>query len=196
MVLKQDVDPVLEWEWIALKPQLRKEYKTFFPLLLITGIRTTEALNLTARDLWEANGAHGIVVRRLKRSDNKIDRLVISSPTIFAELQALGRAKRSPLFDFSRIAAWRALQRFCLAAGIRPLSPHQFRHTYARLFVRTHQVDPTTGFPMTALDQMIALARNLGHSSHKTVEHYFQPHGDELLEITASVGETFESWFN
>ena len=196
MVMKQDVDPILDWEWIALKQQLRNEYKTFFPLLLITGIRTSEALALRSRDLWEINGLQGIVVRRLKRSDKRDDRLVISSPIIFAELLALGRTKRTLLFDFSRIAAWKALQRFCLAAGIRPLSPHQFRHTYARLFTRTQQLDPTTGFPMSALDQRIALARNLGHSSPRTVEHYFQPHGDELLGITASVGESFKSWFD
>jgi len=195
MVMKQDVDPVLEWEWAALKPQLRNAYRTFFPLLMLTGVRTSEALALRSRDLWSEDGRDGITVRRLKRRDHKIDRMIITSPTIFAELEALGRAKRPTLFDFSRVAAWKALRRFCAAAGIRPLSPHQFRHTYARLFTRTQQLDPTTGFPMTALDMRIQLARNLGHSSPRTVDVYFQPHGDELLAATASVGEEFRSWF-
>ena len=194
--MKQDVDPVLEWEWQMLRPRLSGHYATFFPLLLQTGVRTSEALALRRRDLWTADGRSGIEVRRLKQSANRRDRVVVSSPWIVAELEALARAKRPLLFPFSRVAAWKALRRFCALAGIRPLSPHQFRHTYAVLFTRTRQIEPATGLPMNALDMRIQLARNLGHSSLKTVEIYFQPHGADHLARTASVGEAFAGWFS
>lgn len=197
MVLKkQDVDPVLEWEWMQLKRWLENDYRTFFPLLLITGVRTSEALALRSRDLWSDQGRNGITVRRLKTQQRRADRLLVPNERLFGELEALGRIHRPTLFSFSRVAAWKALHRFCENASIRPLSPHQFRHSYAVLFTRTHQLDPTTGHPMTALDMKIQLARNLGHSSIATVEVYFQPHGDDLLGRSASVGETFKAWFD
>jgi integrase len=140
MAGKHDVDPLLEWEWMGLRPKLEGHYRAFFPLLMITGIRTSEALALRSRDLWSEGGREGITVRRLKRPDNKADRLIVPHPGLFAELQALGREHRKYLFAFSRVAAWKALRRFCAAAGIRPLSPHQFRHTYAVLFCRTSSI--------------------------------------------------------
>ena len=195
MAGKHDVNPLLDWEWVALRAQLQGAYRAFFPLLMITGIRTSEALALRSRDLWSEGGRDGITVRRLKRPDGQTDRLIVPNVNLFAQLQALGREHRRPLFDFSRVAAWKALRRFCAAAGIRPLSPHQFRHTYAVLFTRTRQLDPVTGEAMTALDMRIQLAYCLGHTSIRTVEIYFRPHGTELMGRTASVGETFSGWF-
>jgi len=194
--LKHDVDPLLDWEWAALQPQLRGDYRAFFQLLMITGIRTSEALALRAADLWTAGGRSGIVVRRLKRPDGRADRLIVPHSGIFAALEAMGRQHRKRLFGFSRTAAWKALRRFCRAAGIRPISPHQLRHTYAVLFTRTRQLDPVSGAPMTALDMRIQLAYNLGHTNTATVEIYFRPHGHELAMRTASVGETFGAWFD
>jgi integrase len=194
---KQDVDPLLDWEWRALRPHLEGEYKTFFPLLLISGVRTSEALALGAGDLWRENGRAGISVRRLKRDDAPVDRLQIPNAKIFADLEGLGRMHRKHLFGFQRVAAWKALKRFCRLAGLRPLSPHQFRHTYSVLFTRTRQLDPVTGQAMTALDMRIQLAWNLGHTTIDTVEIYFRPHGDDLLGRTASVGESYGStWFS
>ena len=195
MAGKHDVDPLLDWEWVALRAQLQGAYQTFFPLLMITGIRTSEALALRSSDLWNDGGRDGITVRRLKRPDAKSDRLIVPNPNLFSQLHALGREHRARLFDFTRVAAWKALRRFCAAAGIRPLSPHQFRHTYAVLFTRTRQLDPVTRAPMTALDMRIQLAYCLGHTSIRTVEIYFRPHGAELTGRTASVGETFSGWF-
>jgi integrase len=193
---KRDVDPVLGWEWDALRQQVTGDYATFFPLLVMTGVRTSEALALQSRDLWADGDMVGITVKRLKRRDGRHDRLAVANRQLFGELERLGRAKRPLLFPFSRVAAWKALRRFCAAAGIRPLSPHQFRHTYAVLFCRTRQLDPITGHAMSALDMQIQLAHNLGHTSIATVETYFRPHGEDLLGRTASVGESFSAWFD
>jgi integrase len=195
MAGKHDLDPILDWEWMALRDQLTANYRAFFPLLLITGVRTSEALALRSADLWSEGGQHGITIRRLKRPDNRADRLIVPNPALFAELKTLARQHRKTLFKFSRVAAWKALRRFCAGAGIRPLSPHQFRHTYAVLFTRTVQLDPVTGQPMNPLEMRIQLAYCLGHTSIRSVDIYFRPHGAELAARTAAVGNTFSSWF-
>ena len=184
------VDPASEDEIQKLLPHLTGHYRPFFILLVMTGIRTSEALGLTRDDLWRENGTQGITITRLKRSDRTRDKLEVLEP-LFSELVALTSRKRKDLFPFSRIAAWKALKRFCALAGIRNLNPHQFRHSYARFFNRSHQIDPATGQPYDALTQRSNLAAVLGHSSTRNVERYFQPHQDEVLGLTRAVQDSF-----
>ena len=191
------VDPILQHEVAALRSVTSGEWRTFFDLLLLTGIRTSEALALTPRDLWELDGRRGIHVLRLKANiEVPPAKIEIPDPVLMAQLDALARARRRTLFSFGRVAVWKALKRYCALAGIRRLSPHQFRHTYAVLFTRTRQLDPVTGQVMSPLEMRIQLAYCLGHTSERSVDIYFRPHGAELAARTASVGETFSGWFD
>ena len=188
------VDPILQHEVAALRNVVSGEWRTFFDLLLLTGIRTSEALALTARDLWELEGRRGIHVLRLKqRVDVPAAKIEIPDAVLMAQLDALARARRRHLFSFGRVAVWKALKRFCGLAGIRRLSPHQFRHTFAREHARYPFLD-VSGRPISALDHRILLAQALGHSSERWVAIYFQPHGDELMAQTAQVGAVFKDW--
>ena len=188
------VDPILQHEVAALRSVTSGEWRTFFDLLLLTGIRTSEALALTPRDLWELDGRRGIHVLRLKaRVEVEPAKIEIPDPVLLAQLDALARARRRTLFSFGRVAVWKALKRFCALAGIRRLSPHQFRHTFAREHAKYPFVD-ASGRPISALDHQILLAQDLGHSSPRWVAIYFQPHGDELMAQTAQVGAIFKDW--
>ena len=188
------VDPILQHEVAALRSVTSGEWRTFFDLLLLTGIRTSEALALTPRDLWELDGRRGIHVLRLKaRVEVEPAKIEIPDPVLLAQLDALARVRRRTLFSFGRVAVWKALKRFCALAGIRRLSPHQFRHTFAREHAKYPFVD-ASGRPISALDHQILLAQDLGHSSPRWVAIYFQPHGDELMAQTAQVGAIFKDW--
>ena len=188
------VDPILQHEVAALRSVTSGEWRTFFDLLLLTGIRTSEALALTPRDLWELDGRRGIHVLRLKANiEVPPAKIEIPDPVLMAQLDALARARRRTLFSFGRVAVWKALKRYCALAGIRRLSPHQFRHTFAREHAR-YPFKDVSGGPITALDHRILLAQALGHSSERWVAIYFQPHGDELMQQTAQVGAVFKDW--
>lgn len=197
------VDPILQHEVAALRNVVSGEWRTFFDLLLLTGIRTSEALALTGNDLWELEGRRGIHVLRLKaKVDVEPAKIEIPDATLMAQLDALARdadrrargvRRRRTLFSFGRVAVWKALKRFCALAGIRRLSPHQFRHTFAREHARYPFLD-VSGRPISALDHRILLAQALGHSSERWVAIYFQPHGDELMQQTAQVGAVFKDW--
>lgn len=195
---RHDIDPILDTELAVLSDTLQGDYKIFFELLLRTGVRTSEALALGARDLWvqDATGTVGIEIGRLKRRRQVRDRLEIAVPanqTLWDNLSRLGRKHRSKLFPFSRIAAWKALDRYCRSAGIRHLSPHQFRHTFGRLFASQTHYDQA-GRPLSALDHKILLANVLGHSDVDNVDVYFQPHPGEITSIVGQVGSSFETW--
>ena len=188
------VDPVLQAEWALLIPHFDKDYKAFFQLLLETGIRTSEALALKASDIGvHTDGIRTTVqIKRLKRGKKNIPSVIVSA-SLAGELRTLGRKRRPKLFKFSRVAAWKALKRISDYAGIRQLTPHQFRHTFARQFAKKTQYDEL-GRPLSALDHRIMLANMLGHSSIRWVETYFQPHGNELTEATGAMSDLFSTW--
>jgi len=189
----RDVDPILQTEWAMLLPHIEGEYRSFFQLLLETGVRTSEALNLRNSDLGhDLNGRTTIKVKRLKRGKQDPPLLIVSD-ALGMELFALGRKRRPRLFKFSRVAAWKSLKRFCRYAGLRPLTPHQFRHTFARLFAKTVQYDQS-GRPLSSLDHKIMLANMLGHSSTRWVEIYFQPHKSELTQASGAMSNLFAKW--
>jgi integrase len=203
---KTDVDPITDAELAILVPRITGEYRPFFELLLCTGIRTSEALALRNRDLWVGGsglyknetqlGTVGIAVKRLKKDGANKDPTLIEimeKQALWGQLNALGRKRRATLFNFSRVAAWKALRRFCAAAGVRPLSPHQFRHTYARRFAQQTHYD-SAGRPLSQLDHMILLGKALGHASERWVSVYFQPHPSEIGGIIGQVGASFKSW--
>ena len=182
-----------------LLPHIQADYKSFFQLLLETGVRTSEALSLRNMDLGLVEdlghamyGRTTLNIKRLKRGKKDPPLLIVSIP-LGIQLQALGRKRRPRLFKFSRVAAWKALQRFCRAAGVRPLTPHQFRHTFARLFAKTVQYD-AAGRPLSSLDHKLMLSNMLGHSTTRWVEVYFQPHKSELTEASGAMSDLFATW--
>tara|TARA_R100001086_G_scaffold178299_2_gene98710 strand:+ start:2765 stop:3340 length:576 start_codon:yes stop_codon:yes gene_type:complete len=190
---------MLQTEWVRLLPTFDKDYRVFFQLLLETGIRTSEALNLRNMDLGVIDelphhyfGRTTVKIKRLKRGKKDPPKIIVSVSLGF-QLQALGRKRRPRLFKFSRVAAWKALQRFCRDAGVRPLAPHQFRHTFARLFAKTVQYD-SAGRPLSSLDHKLMLANMLGHSTTRWVEVYFQPHKSELTEASGATSDLFAKW--
>lgn len=188
------VDPVLQTEWAILVPHFDGDYQAFFRLLLETGMRTSEALSLRATDIGaHPDGRTTVKIKRLKKRRPDKEPILIISEGLAVELKTLGRKHRARLFKFSRVAAWKALKRICKSAGIRELTPHQFRHTFAREFAKTIQYD-TSGRPLSALDHRLRLAEMLGHSSTRWVETYFQPHASEITEVTGVMSNIFSRW--
>lgn len=188
----RNVDPVLETEWALIAPLMSTPNRAFFRVLLETGMRTSEALSLRTQDLVDIDGRTAVAFKRLKRGDVVVDKFYVSHQLAF-ELKALARKHRATIFKFTRVGAWKALKRYCAQANIRQLSPHQFRHTFARKFAKQVQYD-YAGNPLSALDHRIMLANMLGHSSTRWVEVYFQPHRSELTESSAQMPDLFRTW--
>ena len=189
----RDIDPILEHEMRALKERMNPELSTLFRLMLQTGVRTSEALALREKSLWEDGVGRGIYVERLKRRRPVRDKIQLADADLVGELRALGRRQRPRLFGYKRRGVATALHRYCMEAGVRHLSPHQFRHTFAREFATMTLYD-RHGRVLSPLDHRILLAAALGHSSTRWVDIYFQPHGIELQAPTFQVGKALSTW--
>jgi integrase len=190
------VDPILKTEWAMLVGHFDGDYQAFFRLLLETGMRTSEGLSLRAADIGtHHDGRTTVKIERLKKRkpSKENEPIIIVSEGLAIDLKALGRKHRARLFKFSRVAAWKALKRICGQAGIRQLTPHQFRHTFAREFAKTPQYD-ISGRALSALEHKSRLAELLGHSSTRWVETYFQPHATEITELTGEMSKIFSKW--
>ena len=86
------------------------------------------------------------------------------------------------------MAAWKALKRFCRVAGIRELTPHQFRHTFG-VATAERQLHDKRGRLLSPLEHKKVLSRMLGHSSERWAEIYYEPHDDHVADIQADMAD-------
>ena len=70
------------------------------------------------------------------------------------------RRSKDPKLPASDQPLWRMVRRVCKRAGIRELSPHQFRHGFANRFLRESDKD------------LVALQALMGHSRPDTTQLY------------------------
>jgi len=161
--------------------QLRDKILTM--LLMDTGLRITEALNLTTDDV------DGYEVR-IEKAKSRVGRVVAMSPPMVRQMGEWIRLReRMPdsgkhLFP-SNVATrmsgsrfHRVLQRHAKDAGVTThVSAHVLRYTFAHNFLNAHKGD------------VAGLARALGHSSLTMAMHYAKIHDAKAHEqsVEASV---------
>lgn len=134
-------------------------------LLVLNGLRISEALTTTIADL-DSDRGHRIL--RVTRKGNRRDKVPLTPAALRCLEAAIGERVNGPIFVTSsgkaldRTAAWKLLRRLAADAGIQGasrLSPHSMRHTYATV----------------ALDAGVALRDvqdSMGHRDPRTTRLY------------------------
>jgi integrase/recombinase XerD len=139
------------------------KYRVFFTTLYATGLRLREASHLETRDIDAARG-----VIHVRQGKGNRERLAMLSPRLLAILRAYWKQERpekpylfptkagKPLDpDFAR----RVLHKAANAAGLKKVTPHVLRHSFA-----THLLD--SGAELRVIQVL------LGHDSIKTTTRY------------------------
>ena len=139
------------------------KYRVFFTTLYATGLRLREASHLETGDIDAARG-----VIHVRQGKGNRERLVMLSPRLLVILRAYWKQERpqkpylfptkagKPLDpDFAR----RVLHKAAKAAGLKKVTPHVLRHSFA-----THLLD--SGAELRVIQVL------LGHDSIKTTTRY------------------------
>jgi integrase/recombinase XerD len=139
------------------------KYRVFFTTLYATGMRLGEAARLETRDIDAARG-----VIHVRHGKGRKERLVPLSPRLLEILRAYWKHERPsapyvfptqkgrPLdLDFAR----RVLHKAAAAAGLKKVTPHILRHSFA-----THLLDAGT--------ELRVIQVLLGHDNIQTTTRY------------------------
>ncbi|MCA9096319.1 MAG: tyrosine-type recombinase/integrase [Planctomycetaceae bacterium] len=163
--------------------ELREDIRAnaIFHLLLYTGCRVSDVVNLELGDIQLGDRSGGIVFRHGKGNKQRSvplplparkamqtyleSRPPVDSPNVFI-------GERGPMTD----CGVRSLcQKYSAILGIR-LHPHLFRHTMAKQFLTDNGND------------LVSLAQILGHESLNTTARYSQRTQEQLSEASERMG--------
>lgn len=164
-------------------------------LLLGTGLRVQELLDLKVGDIEVRDRSGKVIVRHAKGAQYREVPLTLDCrQALQAYLEAehpQPDALESPLWLGKkgalshRSSVMRVLQKYGERVGIKNLHPHQLRHTFASRYLAANPND------------LRGLARLLGHSNLNTVMIYTEPDMDDLVQRMERMellnGETHEA---
>lgn len=149
-------------------------------LLLLNGLRISEALDARIEDLSHDRGHR---VLHIRRKGGRRAKTPLTPDVQHALDELIGDRTTGPVFAtaggkaLDRIAAWRLLRRLATAAGIdgaERISPHSMRHTFAT----------------TALDAGVPLRDvqdSMGHRDPRTTRVYDRTRGNLTRNATYTV---------
>ncbi len=162
--------PLTETEITQIVKTLHNDRdRCLFTLGVKTGFRISELLSLTVADV----SGNTITVRRKNMKGKRQSRTVpLHSVAKTALLQHINPAMSpdTPLFNISRIQAYRIIRDAALSCNIRGVvSTHSMRKTFGQnVYKRTNNI--------------VAAQRALGHSSLASTTHYLSVGQDEVDE--------------
>lgn len=136
--------------------------------LWMSGVRITEALSLTKKDIDFKN--YMMKVKWLKNRKYK-ERIVPIHPALRNILQIYTAAANQDdrIFPISRQRAWQIVQKYFQG------HPHQFRHSFAVNWLRSDA-------------DIVTLHRILGHTKFQTTQEYLKivpvDQGKELIKVS------------
>jgi len=161
-----DVEPLEMWEYNLIMPRLEPHWQLFYELLWETGIRVSEALRLTRKDFVD-NNLRLVRVMRSKRKDHPIDSLPLSL-SLWSRFQVWFQFnQRQRIFPYTASAAWLAVKKACVAAGVRQsIHPHSFRHGFG------HRAAHANLGGGNALEQLAIIQRMMGHKNIESTSRY------------------------
>ncbi len=162
--------------------ELRQDVRAgaIFALLLYTGCRVSDLVNLELRDLMIGERAGSVVFRHGKGGKQRTVPLPLPARRALQEYLETRPPVSSKVFIGERGPITddgvRALcQKYSTLIGVR-LHPHLFRHTFAKQFLADNGND------------LVSLAQILGHENLQTTSRYSQRSGDQLAEGVERVG--------
>jgi len=162
--------------------ELREDVRAsaIFSLLLYTGCRVSDLVNLELSDLLMTDRSGSVVFRHGKGNKQRtVPLLLIARRAVQAYLEARPSVdsmhvfvgERGPMTD----CGVRALCRqYSTVIGVR-LHPHVFRHTFAKQFLADNDND------------LVSLAQILGHESLNTTSRYSGRNEQQLAETVDRV---------
>jgi len=174
-----DTEPLTDSEWSLLKPHLEPIWLIMYSLLWNTGLRVSEALNLTFEDLIINNEYKYIQVIRLKKKRKEYSKVLISDFLYFAMKKLESNERNRHIFKvgdktLNRQQAHYVIRKASrLARFERDIHPHNFRHSYGK---RLSELK--TG--MSALDQLHLVKEGLGLSSLQYAGRYSKPSKEQV----------------
>jgi len=130
------------------------EEKMFITFLWMTGVRVSEAINITRKD---HNEIEKILTIKWLKSRKYYDRNIPLHPTI-SQLLAIfsgGKGINEKIFSFTRQRAWQITKKWFNT------NPHTFRHSFAVNYLREG-------------GNIVNLYRLLGHSKIQTTMEYLK----------------------
>jgi site-specific recombinase XerD len=114
------------------------EFKTLIVILIFTGARIGEVLELKQHHIEISPNTIIIRFRTEKRKKNPVREIPITDPmaieVIKKHIESLGESNK--LFTLSYKAVWGRLQILCQKAKIKRLKPHTFRHSLASHLIK------------------------------------------------------------
>lgn len=162
--------------------ELRQDVRggAIFGLLLYTGCRVSDLVNLELTDLMIGERTGSVVFRHGKGGKQRTVPLPLPARRalqLYLETRPSVSSKvfigeRGPITDDGVRAI---CQKYSALVGVR-LHPHVFRHTFAKQFLADNGND------------LVSLAQILGHENLQTTSRYSQRSGDQLAEEVERVG--------
>lgn len=145
--------------------------EVFLKILYASGLRISEAIALTAKDLDLKRGLLKVLGKGSK------ERFVPIAKPILEKIETYLKETTLPdgrLFPFTRQQGWNILRRIALSAGLgRAVSPHQLRHSFASHLLHS-------GMNLRMVQAL------LGHANLTTTQIYTHVESD-LLEKTIAL---------
>jgi integrase/recombinase XerD len=169
-----DTEPLEIEEYRALREHFKPHWQMFYELLWQTGIRVNEGLNLLKTDL----DSGGVWIQREKRPRHPLRDWLPLTPELYRQLyEYCHRAHREKIFPYTPQAAWLALKRACVSAGVRTtLHPHNFRHALGHRAERAGVSIPQ-------------IQRMMGHTNIQSTFVYVKPTRSETIEAFKMLNE-------
>ena len=159
-----DTEPLELWEYTLIMAKLEPHWQFFYQLLWETGIRVSEGLRVKRHDLENT----GVWITRTKRKDHPREHLPLSLGFYTRVRSWLELSPRLVVFPYTAKAAWSALKKACVEAGVRrSIHPHSFRHG---LGTRARQA----GYDIAVVQRL------LGHKDMRSTERYFKATKSEV----------------
>lgn len=160
----------------AVREVLQERHRDVLDLLLMTGARPGELLNLTTGmidrsdpEIWRASLAHHKTAKKGKT------RTLFFVPA--AQLVLMKYLKANPderIFPFQRQEYSETINRACRRAGVTPFTPHALRHTVATKLADEVGIE--------------GAQRLLGHSGAAMTRHYSQAAEKQAIAAVRKLG--------